>query len=204
MNIDFSQLDTADIYRTMAHTLVPRPIAWVLSDNGDNSFNLAPFSYFSAVSSDPPLIMLSVGKKRDGTFKDTRVNIQQRQDFVVHIASVEHIDSLNASAASLAFADSEISQLQLETSEFPGSRLPRLRDCKIAYACRLWDLREIGSVPMSMILGEIKSVYIDDRIIAQESGQHPQIDPLALDPLARLGGTHYASLGEIHSRRRPE
>ena len=85
MYLDLSQLSASQVYFTMTQTLIPRPIAWVLSDNGNDSLNLAPFSYFNAVSSDPPLIMLSVGFKPDGTHKDTAINIEQRKDFIVHL-----------------------------------------------------------------------------------------------------------------------
>ena len=71
MILDLSALQPAQVYFQMIQTLVPRPIAWVLSEIENDKYNLAPFSYFNAVCSDPPLIMLSVGKKPDGSFKDT-------------------------------------------------------------------------------------------------------------------------------------
>ena len=82
MHFDLSELSPNRVYYTMIQTLVPRPIAWVLTDNGNDSFNLAPFSYFNGVASDPPLLMISVGKKPDGTLKDTRTNIIERNEFV--------------------------------------------------------------------------------------------------------------------------
>lgn len=203
MLVDLAKLKPSDVYRTMVQTLVPRPIAWVLSDNGDGEFNLAPFSYFNAVASDPPLLMLMVGKKRDGSHKDTRVNIEQRRHFVVHIPSTRHIDAVNNSSASLDFGDSEVSRLDLDTVEFAGSRLPRLRDCGVAYACSLYRMQQVGGVPMSMILGEIHQVYIDDQVL-EPGSEKLAVDAMALDPLARLGGTHYASLGRMLSRPRPE
>ena len=69
MIVELHSLTPAQVYLHMIQVLVPRPIAWVLSENASGSFNLAPFSYFNAVCSDPPLIMLSVGKKPDGSFK---------------------------------------------------------------------------------------------------------------------------------------
>ena len=116
MYINFGQMKPQEIYITMTQTVIPRPIAWILSENSDQSFNLAPYSYFNAVSSDPPLIMISAGVKPDGAVKDTRDNISDRKDFVVHISSLEQIDEMNASSANLA----------------PGSRKWRHLDCKQA------------------------------------------------------------------------
>ena len=118
MYIDFSQLSANQIYGTMVQTVVPRPIAWVLSENPQEAYNLAPFSYFNAVCSDPPLLMISIGKKPDGSFKDTRVNIEQRKDFVVHIAHENMLDALNESSATLSAEVSEIELQGLITKPF--------------------------------------------------------------------------------------
>ena len=89
MIIDFKQQSPANRYHIMTQTVIPRPIAWVLSENtSDNpatsepSYNLAPFSFFNAICSHPPLPMLSVGHKSDGTEKDTSVNLLSGRDFV--------------------------------------------------------------------------------------------------------------------------
>ena len=122
MILDLSELKPAQVYFHMIQTLIPRPIAWVLSEIEQDKYNLAPFSYFNAVCSDPPLIMLSVGKKPDGSFKDTRVNIEQRKDFVVHIAHREVLDELNQSSATLAADISELDQLGLDNNELSKAR----------------------------------------------------------------------------------
>ncbi|MFV2033306.1 MAG: flavin reductase family protein, partial [Gammaproteobacteria bacterium] len=89
MIVPFDTLSPAKVYFTLIQTLMPRPVAWVLSENPDESYNLAPFSYFNAICSDPPLIMLSIGVKPDGGPKDSRLNIEAGKDFVVHIAHRE-------------------------------------------------------------------------------------------------------------------
>ena len=121
MIINLSDLKPAQVYFQMIQTLIPRPIAWVLSEIDPGKYNLAPFSYFNAVCSNPPLIMLSVGKKPDGGHKDTRVNIEQRNDFVVHIAHREVLDDLNQSSATLDANTSEVDLLGIETTAFDGS-----------------------------------------------------------------------------------
>ncbi len=188
----------------MIQTLVPRPVAWVISENPDESLNLAPFSYFNAVCSDPPLVMLSVGLKPDGSAKDTRLNIEAAQDFVVHIAHREMAPLVTQSSATLPRGDSELERSGLDTCEFPGSRLPRLKDCRIAYACKLHQLQEIGNAPQALIFGEVTQVYIDDNVIEQDAKGRPRILADKIDPIGRLGGGEYCTFGEIINIPRPD
>jgi flavin reductase (DIM6/NTAB) family NADH-FMN oxidoreductase RutF len=203
MYIDFSELSKNQIYFTMGQTLIPRPIAWVLSENALGGHNLAPFSYFNAVCSDPPLIMISVGKKPDGSHKDTRVNIEQRHDFVVHIAHLDLLDPLNQSSVTLPAEVSELEQVGLSTTAFAGSRLPRLSACSIAFACENYQIQEIGGTPQSLILGRVKGVYVDDAVTERDAKGRLKIHAERVDPIGRLGAGEYVSFGDIHRRARP-
>jgi len=204
MILDLSQLKPAQVYFHMIQTLVPRPIAWVLSEIEPDRYNLAPFSYFNAVCSDPPLIMLSIGKKPDGSFKDTRVNIEQRKDFVVHIAHREMLQDLNQSSATLAADVSELDQLGIETTLFEGSRLPRISACRIAYACECYQIHELGSTPQSIIYGRVNRIYIDDDITSTSERGRLKVHADKLVPVARLGADEYMSFGEVISMTRPK
>ena len=204
MLIDFTHLSPNQVYFNLIQSLIPRPIAWVLSENAQGSYNLAPFSYFSAVCSDPPLLMLSVGKKPDGSHKDTRANIEQRREFVVHIAHRELLEPLNASSATLPAEVSEVEQLGLATTALDGFRLPRLAYCRIAYACECHEIQEIGGTPQSLIFGRISAMYLDDTICSQDPKGRLKIDAQRLDPLGRLGANEYATLGEIIQLARPQ
>ena len=204
MILDLSELKPAQVYFHMIQTLVPRPIAWALSEIEQNKYNLAPFSYFNAVCSDPPLIMLSLGKKPDGSFKDTRVNIEQRKDFVVHIAHREVLDDLNQSSATLAADISELDQLGLATTAFEGSRLPRIKACKIAYACECYQIHELGSTPQSIIYGNVKHIFIDDEIISTNDKGRLKVHADRLEPISRLGANEYMSFGDVIKLARPK
>lgn len=203
MHIDFSGLSPGQIYFTMIQTLVPRPIAWVLSENAAGDFNLAPFSYFNAVCSDPPLIMLSIGRKPDGDPKDTRVNIEQRGHFVVHIAHRELARAVTESSATLAYGDSEVARLGLATVPFDGSPLPRLADCRVAYACERYEIREIGNARQTLLLGRVNSLYVDDAAVTTDAKGRTKIDATRLDPLGRLGGSEYSTMEGVISIPRP-
>ena len=204
MIVPFDTLSPARVYFTMIQTLMPRPVAWVLSENPDTSFNLAPFSYFNAICSDPPLIMLSIGIKPDGGPKDSRLNIEANKDFVVHIAHREMAPAVTQSSATLPRGESEIEQAGLQTCEFPGSRLPRLSDCRIAYACTLHELREIGNAPQALIFGHVKQVYIDDSVIEHDEKGRFKVLADKVDPIGRLGGGEYTTFGEIINIPRPD
>ncbi len=200
MLIDLATLSPNRTYFTMIQTLIPRPVAWVISDNGDDSYNLAPFSYFTGVCSDPPLIMLSIGKKPDGEIKDTRRNILERRHFVVHIAHRELAEQVTRSSASLPHGESELRRSGLATESFADFPLPRLSDCRVAYACELYEHHEVG--PQAVIYGRVRQIYISDDIASQVDGRL-QVDAQALDPIARLGGEDYGLLGEVISVPRP-
>ncbi len=204
MYIDFKALDPMQVYVTMTQTVIPRPIAWVLSENAHARYNLAPFSYFNAVCSEPPLIMISVGKKPDGVYKDTRVNIEKRRDFVVHIAHRGLLDPMNQSSATLPAEVSELDELGLDTVALQGSRLPRLVDCRIAFACECYEIKEIGGVPQSLILGLVHGVHVDDAVVSKDAKGRLKILADRVDPLARLGASEFMTFGGIETRVRPK
>ncbi len=203
MILDLSQLRPTQIYYHMIQTLIPRPIAWVLSEIEPDKYNLAPFSYFNAVCSNPPLIMLSVGKKPDASFKDTRVNIEQRRDFVVHIAHHELLEDLNQSSATLDADVSELDLLGLETMPFEGSRLPRVKACRIAYACECYEIHELGSAPQSIIYGRVNQIYIDDAIASTNEKGRLKVHADKLQPVSRLGADEFMDFGNIVYLKRP-
>ncbi|MGY5450753.1 flavin reductase family protein [Agarivorans sp. MS3-6] len=204
MQINFADLSSNQIYHCMTQTIVPRPIAWVLSDNGFvDSYNLAPFSYFTALSSDPPLIMLSLGKKPDGSDKDTKVNIQRHKHCVVHIASALQAKQVTESAKTLPHGESEVLAQQLGLTPFADFALPRLSDAPIAMACELFDIQSIGNTPQAMIILKVLHLYIEEQFVAMSEGRI-SVDTNGLNPLGRLGGGEYWANGESFTLQRPK
>ena len=193
MILDLSGKKSSEIYFTMIQTILPRPVAWIISENEDSSLNLAPFSYFNAISSAPPLISVSIGKKKDGSKKDTRKNIEQRDYFTIQIPSVEHAQLVTDSAKPYSANVSEIDKLGLSTVFEDGFKIPRLANCKVAYFCKKEQILEIGDTPQGFIIGRVESVFIDDSI-TEITNDRLKVDAVALDPLARLGGSDYAGI----------
>ena len=203
MIIDFSTTEPLQRYHLMTQTIIPRPIAWVLSLNEGQSLNLAPFSYFNAMSSDPPLLAISIGKKAGGEVKDTRRNLLSGREFVAHIANIAQAESLNMSAAPLAYGDSEVDLSQLALKQLPGWPLPLIDQCPLAYHCKLYDVHELGPNQQAVIYAEICQLYLEDRLVEYSNGRY-QVDARRVNPLLRLGGSDYGELGRIFSLARPK
>jgi flavin reductase (DIM6/NTAB) family NADH-FMN oxidoreductase RutF len=200
VNLNLSQLSKADIYKLFTHAVVPRPIAWVLTENENGSYNVAPFSYFNVVCSEPAVMMFSAGKKRDGSKKDTWANIERNKRCVIHVVGEHLAEPLNESARSLAVGESELEHTGQSTVKEPGFVLPRIEAAPIAFDCRLYDIHELGDGPQAIIYCEAIAAYISDDILNNETRL---ADPERLRPLARLGGTAYARQGCVFTLDRP-
>ena len=203
MLVNCDQYTPDQLYFLLIQLVIPRPIAWVLSDNGNDTYNLAPFSFFNAITSHPPVLMLSVGWKDDTTRKDTWINISERNNFVVHIPSVEQVHDVSNTSAVLPHGVSEVDKFDILTENIEAWPLPKLKGAKIAFLCEKYAIHEIGKDQQGLILGKINSILIDDEAVSQDKGRII-IDPAKINPLARLGGNHYAQLGDILTVQRPD
>ncbi len=204
MNINLSELSPNQIYHLVTQTLIPRPIAWVLTESGQNNYNLAPFSYFTAITSAPPILMFSVGKKPNGDDKDTVVNVKANEKMVIHISSADQYKTVTESAATLEHGVSEVTQSDLQLTKFEGFDLPRLADCSIAFACRLYEIKHIGDVPQTLVFAKVEAIHIDDDVINLDDKGRVKVLAEKVNPLSRLGAAEYANLGEIISQARPK
>lgn len=202
MIIDFETLPSSQIYHTLIQTVIPRPIAWVLSINEDQSYNLAPYSFFTAVSSSPAVIMFVAGKKPWGEEKDSRVNAEQRKQFVIHISHQGQLEAVNESSRDLPAGESELDNVDLALTDFDGFAVPRLADCPVAYACECFRVDQITEAHAA-VYARVTKVYIDDKAASEVNGRL-KVDAKALDPLSRLGGDDYAALGQFSSIKRPK
>ncbi|WP_158589006.1 flavin reductase family protein [Alginatibacterium sediminis] len=203
MIIDLNSLSTNESYHLLTQVIVPRPIAWVLTENQDSeSYNLAPFSFFNAVCSDPPLIMLSIGQRPDGRQKDTLDNIQRSKKVTIHIPSVEHAAEVTESSRSREPNDSEINAQNIKLVDFEGFALPRIENSKIALAGELHLHQTIGRQQQNLVFIELKTAYLESSIVSK-SDQRLKVDHLGLDPLGRLGGSDYWVNGHSLTIKRP-
>lgn len=211
MIIDFSNYSANQRYHTMTQTLIPRPIAWVLTEHQAGHFNVAPFSYFTAVSSDPALIAFSVGNKDGETPKDTKHNLAHNPNMVVHIPSVGQASQVTKTSETLPAEESEVGVAELKLTDFEGFSLPRIETAPVAMACRLHQQIQIEGAPQTLILAEVLQVFVADRAVSVEQSEKAgrfvervTIDANQIDPLARLGASNYAGITEAFKLKRPD
>lgn len=211
MIIDLTELSPTKTYHLMTQTVIPRPIAWVLTRNeadsndynGCNSYNLAPFSYFNAVASNPPLLLFSCAPKADGELKDTVKNTLREKRLVIHIAGDNQRQAVQDTAQPLDYGESEISLIDAELCDFDTSEknrlsgFKRLREAPIAFACRLFKSDTLGNTPQTLIFAEIESIYIDDSAVSENAGRL-SVDAATIAPLLRLGANQFSQLGDIY------
>ncbi|KAF7781531.1 hypothetical protein PRUB_b0783 [Pseudoalteromonas rubra] len=203
MELNFADFSPTQIYHLMTQTVIPRPIAWVLTESDDQNYNLAPFSYFSAVSSAPPLLMFSAGKKPTGEIKDTVKNIKSTRRCVIHIASEHDAELVTQTAATLPHGESEVTANDIKLAEFAGFNMPRIAHCDIAYGCELYEVQEIGDTPQNLVFVKIISLYLSDKVTELDHKQRIKVLADKAAPLARLGGGEYSGITAPFAKVRP-
>jgi flavin reductase (DIM6/NTAB) family NADH-FMN oxidoreductase RutF len=195
MVIHPSEMGAEACYRLLTGLVVPRPIAWVTSLSPDGVLNLAPFSAFTFVSPKPPMLAISVGHKA-GRYKDTARNILATEEFVVHIASQAQIDALHESAEEHPPHVSEVAHLGLTTLPSDLVKPARLADAPVAMECRLRHCIEFGETRSRLLVGEAVRIHLRDGLL-----RDGKVETLELDPIARVGGPTYATLGRLITKR---
>ena len=98
MLFDVAQMDAREAYKILVSTVVPRPIAWITTQDTDGTLNAAPFSFFNAVSGDPPVVAIGIGGRGPGDAKDTGNAIRRTGEFVVNLVSNELAEHMNITA----------------------------------------------------------------------------------------------------------
>lgn len=191
MRILAADLDPQQAYKLLTGIIVPRPIAWVASLSPAGVLNIAPFSAFTFVSNKPPMVGINVGRKA-GVMKDTGNNIHARGEYVVHIADEALLQPLHESAEEHPPEVSEVEVLGLDTIASDHVAVPRLAAPPVAMECRLHQSIAFGSTGSQFIVGEVLAFHIRDGLVRDH-----KIDTLALNPICRLGGPNYATLGKV-------
>lgn len=189
-----------DNYKLMIGSIIPRPIALVTTQSNEGVLNGAPFSYFSIVSSNPPMISLSVGRK-EGNLKDTARNIYDKEQFVVHIVDDQNLVQVNATAATLSPSESEIELVGMTPVESSLISVPGVKESKIRMECQLVQAIPLGEgeVTGDLFIAKIVLFHIDENIY--ENGR---IDARGLNAISRLAGWDYATIGDITTIERPK
>jgi flavin reductase (DIM6/NTAB) family NADH-FMN oxidoreductase RutF len=184
--------------------VAPRPIGWITSIDREGRVNLAPFSYFNAFSSDPPIVAFAPNAHPSGGSKDTLRNVQAVPEFTASIVSADLALPMNETSRQLPYGENELVAAGLTAVASKNVRTPRVGEARAALECRVF---EIVSLPAGtdgrgshLVLGEVVGVYIDDSLI----GSNGRIDSIALAQVARLGYHDYTNVTSIYEMRRPD
>lgn len=213
MKIALGPLSKGSVYHLVTQTLIPRPIAWVLTKAPQGHYNLAPFSYFTAVSSEPPLLMFSADKKAPGQLKDTVANLKHHHEVVIHIAQGSSVEALNETSRTLPQEVSELNTIEHElVYDLPHCSLPRLKGEPIAFAGRMHTMQTLEGTSQTLLFVQIETLHIDKEYVTLseyrnkkgEIKQSYHVDALKVDPLTRLGHGEYGLLGQILDIARPK
>ncbi|MGG1400704.1 flavin reductase family protein [Bacillus salipaludis] len=201
LSIDPATMSERDNYKFLIGSIIPRPIAFVTTMSKNGILNGAPFSYFNIVSSNPPMISLSI-QRAQGRPKDTARNIIESKEFVVHIVDEQNVEKVNKTAASLPPNQSEIELAKLTPVESAKISVPGVEEAKIRMECLLEHSLELGGLDSpgaDLIIGKVVQFHIENDIY--EKGR---IDPKGLAAVSRLAGNYYAKIGEIFEIERPK
>ncbi|RLV48664.1 flavin reductase family protein [Nocardioides mangrovicus] len=183
--------DDVDAYPLLNSLVVPRPIAWVSTLDAEGRGNLAPHSFFSVASADPPALMFtSVGEK------DTLRNVRATGEFVVSIASADLLDLVNDSSAPFEPGVDEAGELGIALAASEMVAPPRVADSPASLECRLLEVVPVGS--SAVVIGQVLAVTVDDAAL---DGDHPMMDELR--PLSRLGRNEWGRPPEVFALDRP-
>jgi flavin reductase (DIM6/NTAB) family NADH-FMN oxidoreductase RutF len=195
MQIDPAAITGRESYRLMISCIIPRPIAFVTTLSREGVTNLAPFSFFNGVSSDPPVISIAVATKRDGSKKDTWRNIEETGEYVVNVVVPELMDAVIIGAKELPHNVSELEMSGLQTLPSAKVKPPRLASSPINLECTLLKIVEVEET--ALILGRVVMVHAKDEIV--DGGR---VDPRRLTFVGRLGDDLYCRVNDLFERKR--
>lgn len=192
MRTDFSpdELPAGDFYRLLTAVIVPRPIAWVSSTSVDGVDNLAPHSFFTVASVNPPIIQFtSVGEK------DSLRNIVATGEFIVNLAPADLMAEVNATGTNFPPEVSEFDAAGLTREAGRTVQVPRVAESPVGLECKLHSTLEMGDC--FLVFGEVTHAVVASEVL---QGSHPTISKL--DPLSRLGLDEWGVMGPVSELKR--
>ena len=193
MVYNLENLEATNIYKLMSNLVVPRPIAWISTISSNNVTNLAPFSYFTPLSSSPATFIVSIGHKPDGKPKDTLKNLRETKLCSISIADIDLTQQMHNSAQPLEYDKSEFESFNIETTQIDTNYPPIPKDVRVAFLGRYYkevSLEDSQTIPTII---KIEKIYVNDSLISDK-------DKLRLKrtkPIARVGANYFELGKEI-------
>ncbi len=199
IHFDFATLPASERYKLLISTVVPRPIAWVVTLNLKGEVNAAPFSFFNAFAADPPVVAIGIGSHDPGRPKDTRRNIRDTGQFVVNLVSEEMAQAMNVTAIAFAHGINELSEAKLETRPSAHVKPPRIAGCPVAMECELMQMLDLGG-DTGLVLGRVLAMHAREDIVL-DLGK-PSIDTPKMKLIGRMHASYYARTSDLFKMER--
>ena len=177
--------DGETLFKLVLGLVVPRPIGWVSTVSREGVFNIAPFSFFNAVNDEPPVLMISVSDRDEGTPKDTVRNILDTEEFVVNLVTEDLFEKMLITGEEFPPEVDEFKEAGLTPEPSKLIKAPRIKESKVSFECRL--LKHEKVYDMHLILGEALLIRVEDEIVDGEG----RVDYGRFRALGRLGGRYY-------------
>jgi flavin reductase (DIM6/NTAB) family NADH-FMN oxidoreductase RutF len=199
--IDVASANVVDVYQFLVGAVTPRPIAWVTTVSPQGVVNLAPFSFFNAFGANPPIVVFSPTLRRDGSKKDTLINLESLGEFVLNAATAPLAERVNLTAKEIPASDSEVSLAGLTAIASMKVRPPRIAEAPVNMECRVRQVIPCGTgaIAANLVIGEVLVIHVADEIL-DEGGR---IDPRKLQTVARLGGDFWCRTTDLFEQKRP-
>jgi len=191
MDIDFATLTEYQRYKLMASLIVPRPIALITTVNAEGVVNAAPFSMFNMLGEDPPIVMVSINRLKDGRLKDTAANILANGEFVVHLADEAIAEAMHHCGAAVPSHVSELSITGLTAAPSSAVKPPRIAEAPVAFECVLHEKLETES--RYIFIGRVLHLHARDGLIDTERWRVRLQD---YHPVGRFGASFYVRTRE--------
>jgi flavin reductase (DIM6/NTAB) family NADH-FMN oxidoreductase RutF len=195
LEYDPATTDKRQIYRLLTGAVVPRPIGWASTVNENGVANLAPFSFFTVVCVIPPMISLTIARNPDGSEKHTLKNVRANGEFCFNVVTQPVWKEMVDSANGIPEEDSEFEKTGLTPIPCVKIKPPRVKEVPIHFECKLHQVIELGPNRHPLVIGEVVYMHVDPACM---TGGY--IDMKKLDPVGRLNGFQYVTLGEIFQR----
>ncbi|HET6249208.1 MAG TPA: flavin reductase family protein [Tepidisphaeraceae bacterium] len=202
MTIDPATTPARDVYRHLVACITPRPIAWVSTISPGGITNLAPFSFFNGVGANPPAVVFSPVNRRDGSRKDTVINIEANRQFVVNIVSEATAERMNCTSAELPYEVSEFETCGLTPLASVRVKPPRVKEAAVQMECELIQIVPVGEGPLAanLVIGRIVMLHASDDVLDEQR----QIDPQKLATIGRMGTDLYSRTRDRFAMKRPQ
>ncbi|MDE1714363.1 flavin reductase family protein (plasmid) [Chromobacterium amazonense] len=200
MEFNVQQLERTNLYQLLVGCILPRPIAWVSTQDMKGVCNLAPFSFFNVMSVTPPLLGISILKQASERDKDTLANIRLTGELVVNIVNLPLAEAMNVTCGAYASDVDEFELAGLARATSVTVKPPGVAEAPVRLECTLHQCLSFGhgSGAGNLVLAEVKYIHVADEVWRDGA-----VDDLALQAVGKLGGDRYSLAEPAFSLARP-